>query len=145
MGVMAVLGGDALSPTRGQLTLLAAFAVAFGLAPTVGDIGSCGSPAADLDPASFAAARKGVDCQRCTECGLTTQTCRSACDPNAPGTAGWPTTCHPLLQDGEVCLRALLSASCGEYTSFVDDVAPTAPTECDFCRLVPESGAAGKP
>ena len=134
-----------MSPNRGPLALLAALALVFGMAPTVGDIGSCGSPATDLDPGSFAAGRKSVDCQRCTECRLSTQTCRNACDPNAPGTAGWPSTCHPLLQDGEVCLRALLSASCSDYASFVDDAAPTAPTECDFCRLVPESGATGKP
>jgi hypothetical protein len=123
-----------------MLSLLAILALVFGTAPTVGDIGSCGSAASDLDPAQFASARKDVDCRRCTECRLGTATCANACDPNAPGTAGWPSTCHPLLHDGEVCLRALLAASCGDYAAFVNDVAPTVPSECDFCRVVPESG-----
>ena len=123
-----------------MLLLVAVLALVFGAAPTVGDVGSCGSAASDLHPAPFAIARKEIDCRRCTECRLATQTCRSACDPNAPGTAGWPSTCHPLLHDGQVCLRALLAASCGDYAPFVDDVAATTPSECDFCRFVPESG-----
>jgi hypothetical protein len=134
-----------MSPSRSQLMLVAVLALAFGAAPTVGDVGSCGSPATDLDPGAFAASRKGIDCRRCTDCGLSTETCRNDCDPNASGTAGWPSMCHPLEHDGEVCLRALLAASCSSYASFVDDVAPTVPTECDFCRLVPESGVTGRP
>jgi hypothetical protein len=125
---------------RGELALACLLALGVGAAPTVGDIGSCGRAATDLDPQSFASARKELDCRRCTECGLRTQTCQNACDPNAPGDVGWPSTCHPLEHDGEVCLRALQAASCGDYAGFVDDIARTAPTECDFCRLVPEAG-----
>jgi hypothetical protein len=129
-----------VSVRRTELALAACLALVFGAAPTVGDVGSCGRTAADLDPQSFASARKDVDCGRCTECGLATQTCVGACDANAPGTAGWPPTCHPLQHDGEACLRALRAASCSDYTGFVDDVAPTLPTECDFCHLVPAAG-----
>jgi hypothetical protein len=131
--------------SRGSLILVAALALVFGAAPTVGDVGSCGSVASDLDPGQFAGDRKKVDCQRCSACGLTTMTCQNACDPNAPSPTGWPSTCHPLVHDGEVCVRALLASSCRDYAAFVDDVAPTVPTECDFCRLVPESGTAGEP
>jgi hypothetical protein len=125
---------------RGELAFAGLLALAFGAAPTVGDIGSCGRVAADLDAHSFARARKDVDCRRCTECGLTTQTCQNGCDPNAPSDVGWPSTCHPLEHDGEVCLRALQAATCSDYASFVDDLTRTAPTECDFCHLVPEAG-----
>ena len=124
-----------MSPNRGPLMLLAVLALVLGAGATVGDIGSCGSAAVDLDPDAFANARKNVDCKRCTECRINTETCKSACDANAPPTAGWPSTCHPLLQDGEVCLRALLAAHCSDYATFVNDAAPTVPTECDFCRL----------
>jgi hypothetical protein len=130
---------------RRDLALAGVLAVVFGAAPTVGDIGSCGQVATDLDEQSFAAARKQIDCQRCTGCGLTTQTCRNACDPTAPSNVGWPSTCHPLAHDGDVCLRALAAAGCGDYAAFVDDVAPTLPTECDFCHLVPPAPAAGDP
>jgi hypothetical protein len=115
-------------------------ALVFGAAPTVGDVGSCGTTASALDQASFAHARKTLDCQRCTACGLDTQTCRDACNPKAPGDVSWPSTCHPLLHDGEVCLDALQAAGCGDYASFVSDVAPTLPTECDFCHDLPEAG-----
>jgi hypothetical protein len=125
---------------RGELALAGLLALGVGAAPTVGDIGSCGRAATDLDARSFANARKELDCQRCTECGLDTQTCQNGCDPNVPSDVGWPSTCHPLEHDGEVCLRALQAASCADYASFVDDIARTVPTECDFCRLVPETG-----
>ena len=129
-----------MSIRRCELALAGALALVFGAGPTVGDIGSFGQAVTDLDPQSFAAARKNVDCQRCSECGLTDQTCRNACDPAAPGTAGWPLTCRPLQHDGEVCLRALQAASCREYARYVDDAAPTSPTECDFCHVIPEAG-----
>ncbi|HXN34033.1 MAG TPA: hypothetical protein VN894_19335 [Polyangiaceae bacterium] len=135
-----------MSIRRRDLVLAGAVALVFGAAPTVGDIGSCSQPVTDLDPQSFAVARKNVDCQRCTECALTDRTCRNACDPTAPGTAGWPVTCRPLEHDGEVCIRALQAASCSDYAGYVDDAAPTIPTECDFCHVVPEGGiAAGDP
>jgi len=117
-------------------------ALVFGAAPTVGDVGACGQQAVDLNMQLFASARKTNDCQRCTACGLATRTCTSACDPRSPSTAGWPSTCHPLSHDGDVCIRALQAASCGDYASFVDDSAPTVPSECDFCHLVPGSNAA---
>ena len=132
-----------MSVRRGELALAGLLALGVGTGTTVGDIGSCGRMATDLDQHSFAIARKDVDCQRCTECGLTTQICRNGCDPNAPSDVGWPSTCHPLEHDGEVCLRALQAASCSDYAGFVDDVARTVPTECDFCRLVPEGGVTG--
>jgi hypothetical protein len=47
--------------------------------------------------------------------------------------------CFPLVHDGEVCLNALRAASCNDYANYVDDLAPTVPTECNFCPL------AGKP
>jgi hypothetical protein len=127
---------------RRELAIAALLALGFGTAPTVGDVGSCGRTATDLDPPAFAAARKDVDCRRCTECGLRTQTCRSACDPKGVSEVGWPPSCHPLQHDGEVCLRALQAARCTDYGTFVQDVAPTLPTECDFCRIVPASAAA---
>jgi hypothetical protein len=115
----------------------------FGAGPTVGDIGSCGTPATLLDEATFAAQRKQLDCSRCGSCGLMTQTCANACNPQAPSTVGWPSTCQPLQHDGDVCMRALRAASCGDYASFVSDEAPTLPTECDFCRDLPEGGIFG--
>jgi hypothetical protein len=129
-----------MTPRRRVLGLTAVVTLVFSTGATVGDIGSCGDSATLLDGSTFAQARKQTDCQRCTECGITTRTCAGACDPGARPTAGWPSTCQPLRHDGDVCLRALLAASCTDYASFVSDVAPTLPTECDFCRDVPEGG-----
>jgi len=42
-----------------------------------------------------------------------------------------------------VCIDALQVASCGAYASYVSDTAPTVPTECDFCHVVPEGGVVG--
>ena len=134
-----------MSVRRREIALTALVAAVFGAGPTVGDIGSCGSVAQDLDEASFGKARKALDCDRCSECGLATQTCKSACDPSSPSTVAWPMTCHPLEHDGEVCLRALQAASCTAYARFVDDVAPTVPTECDFCHLDTDAGAGAVP
>jgi hypothetical protein len=39
----------------------------------------------------------------------------------------------PLVHDGEVCLRALDDAACEDYLEYMSDVAPTVPTECNFC------------
>lgn len=125
---------------RRELVVAAVLALVFGAAPTVGDIGSCGQKATPLDEAVFAAQRKELDCQKCTECGLTTQTCVDACDPSKPSDVGWPDTCFPLDHDGVVCIDALEAASCKAYASFVSDVAPTVPTECQFCLDVPEGG-----
>jgi hypothetical protein len=143
---MDFVGGVPVMVRRRELAVAAVLAVVFGAAPTVGDIGACGHAATALDLAGFARAKKQVDCQRCQDCGLTTQVCAAACDPSAPSSVVFPATCHPLEQDGEVCLRALSASSCGDYAGFVADAAPTEPTECDFCQLVPESGlAVGQP
>ncbi len=104
------------------------------LAPTTGDVGGCGATVTELDEARFARARKLVDCQRCTECGISSQRCVAACDPKAPNEVGFPPRCFPLLHDGEVCLDALLAASCGDYALYVDDSVRAIPTECEFCR-----------
>jgi hypothetical protein len=127
-----------MSVRRAEIALAGLLAVVFGAAPTVGDIGSCGRAATALDEQTFAEARKQVDCQFCTACKLSTQTCQNACDPAAPPDVAWPATCQPLEHDGQVCLRALQASSCAEYARFVDDVAPTEPTECDFCHLLSE-------
>jgi hypothetical protein len=125
---------------RTELAFAAVLALLFGAAPTVGDVGACGQKATPLDETLFVAQRKALDCQKCTECGLTTQTCIDACDPSKPGDVGWPDTCFPLDHDGVVCIDALEAASCKDYASFVSDVAPTIPTECQFCLDVPEAG-----
>jgi hypothetical protein len=125
---------------RKELAVAAALALVFGAAPTVGDIGSCGQAAAPLNEAVFAAQRKALDCQRCAQCALATQVCARACDPNAAGEVAFPATCFPLQHDGDVCLRALEAASCQDYGAFVSDVAPTVPSECDFCHVIPEGG-----
>ena len=107
-------------------------ALIFGVGATVGDIGSCGQSPEDLDAATFASARKTVDCERCTECALTTERCVAACSDAGP-TETFPPNCAPLYQDGVVCLRALLNASCSDYAQYVDDTERLVPTECQFC------------
>jgi hypothetical protein len=111
------------------LTMLVA--VVLGMGPTVGDIGSCGQAPDDLDPNTFFEIKSNVDCSRCQECGLRGQPCTSAC--NDPPPTSFPAGCHPFVHDGEVCLRALLHASCSDYESYVSETAPTAPSECQFC------------
>ena len=115
------------------LATTSVLALIFGVGATVGDIGSCGKSPEDLDASTFARARKNVDCERCTECGLTTQRCVAACADAAP-TDTFPPNCEPLYQDGLVCLRALLATSCGDYAQYVDDNVRLVPTECEFCR-----------
>jgi hypothetical protein len=119
---------------RRAIALTSAVALVFGVGASVGDIGSCGQAPEDLDAATFARARKTVDCERCTECGLSTQRCVQACDADAGVTETFPPLCAPLYQDGIVCLRALLSASCSDYAAYVDDTQRLVPTECQFCR-----------
>ena len=108
-------------------------ALVFGMGPTVGDIGSCNQEPNPLDPALFFVVKARIDCARCAECGLSSTPCRAAC-------AGPPQTsflrgCRPLVHDGEVCLHALLHASCDDYVSYTDESRPTAPSECQFCPL----------
>jgi hypothetical protein len=109
-------------------------ALIFGAAPTVGDTGSCGKTARDIDEARFASARKRLDAQRCQACGITSSRCAAARDPNVPSDVGFPPTCLPLWHDAEVCLDALAAASCGDYARFVADDQRLVPSECDFCR-----------
>ncbi len=123
-----------MTASRAQLAVLAAVAIFFCAAPTVGDVGGCGKTATALDEGQFGQARKRADCRRCGECGLTTARCVRACDARAPSDVVFPATCHPLYHDGEVCLDALLAAACGDVATFVSDEAPLTPSECDFCR-----------
>lgn len=102
-------------------------------APVPGDIGSCGQEAQELDPALFFRAKKAVDCDRCSSCAFLSETCRAACDRSVAWETEFPEGCLPLVHDGEVCLRALLYASCAEYGTYVDDDRPEAPSECNFC------------
>ena len=108
-------------------------AIVFGMGPTVGDIGSCNQEIDPLDPAAFFAVKARIDCTRCAECGLSGKTCQTAC--TAPSLTSFLRGCRPLVHDGEVCLHALLHASCDDYASYTDDSRPTAPSECQFCPL----------
>jgi hypothetical protein len=104
----------------------------FTAAPTAGDIGSACQPEDDLDPARFFALRKAIDCERCGACGLTTTPCSRACASGA-SVKDFPRGCAPVEHDGEVCLDALLVASCTDYAAFMSDEGQLIPTECDFC------------
>ncbi len=127
-----------MRPTWKLLLLVLAVA-----APTAGDLGSCGQPAAELDPAIFFYEKALIDCQKCSRCVLGTAACERAC--TAPPASEFEAGCYPLVHDGEVCLNALDAAPCDEYASYVDDVAPTTPTECNFCPLSERLGSGGAP
>ena len=101
-------------------------------APTAGDVGSCSEPAEDLDAGKFFAKKRGIECARCSECGVATRACGAACAPGG-GADAFPEGCYPLIHDGEVCLNALDAASCGDFAETMSDTAPTVPTECNFC------------
>jgi hypothetical protein len=120
---------------RLEILVLGLLAGLFCAAPVPGDVGGCGQPTQTLDPGVFFATKKTIDCDRCRECDQTTQTCGRACDTSEPVPETFPEGCVPLVHDGEVCLRALLAASCDDYASYVDDRAPSAPTECNFCPV----------
>jgi len=122
----------------GAKLALVFFAVA---APTVGDIGSCGQPVAELDPVIFFFKKASIDCQQCQRCAFVTKACDRACG-DAPATS-FEENCYPLVHDGEVCLNALEATACADYAAFVDDDAPTTPTECNFCPLSERPGAGG--
>lgn len=115
---------------RGLTTVVAVLLCA---APVPGDIGSCGQPIQRLDAGRFFSAKNVVDCRRCTECDVPSATCEHACDGEAAPASTFPTGCVPLVHDGEVCLRALLYASCDDYAGYMDDESPLVPTECNFC------------
>ena len=97
-------------------------------------------PEAGLDTTAYVLARKDQDCERCRECGIGSQRCVRACTPAAAPDTNVPGTCRPLRHDGEVCLRALAAASCDDYAGYVADFAPATPTECQFCKEVPQGG-----
>jgi hypothetical protein len=109
-------------------------AVLFCAAPVPGDIGGCAQARQELDPDRFFGAKAYIDCQRCGECGLRTQACAQACAGGVPNRV-FPSDCRPLVHDGQVCLRALQSASCDDYGNYASDTSPTVPTECDFCPI----------
>jgi hypothetical protein len=123
---------------------VAALVFAATAAPTAGDIGGCGQEAVLLDAARFFEIKQVVDCERCTECALFTRACDRACGLTRIE-GSFPEGCFPLVHDGEVCVRALESASCSDYADFVADASPSIPTECDFCPVDeagrPRSGA----
>lgn len=108
--------------------------LALAMAPTAGNIGSCGQEAILLGDEEFFAAKQSVDCVSCTECGLATLACQRAC-ADEPVVGSFPEGCAPLVHDGEVCLDALSASSCDEYTRFMADQGATIPTECNFCPL----------
>lgn len=116
-----------------QQLALAALALVLCTAPTPGDIGGCGQRAQELDPETFFSSKEAIDCQHCDECGLSTKSCKNACESPASYPTSFPDRCLPLVHDGEVCLRVLINASCGDYAQYMRDDSPTVPTECNFC------------
>jgi hypothetical protein len=121
-----------LARERGKLGFFA-LVLLFCTAPTPGDGGGCGQQPAELDPGVFFASKASIDCQRCDECNLTSVSCESACNVPESYPSTFPDNCVPLVHDGEVCLRALLHASCGDSASYMNDSSPSVPTECNFC------------
>lgn len=118
---------------RLQRVLLGVVLLVFCAAPTPGDIGGCGQSPDLLDAETFFGNKKRIDCERCLDCGLASDACVAACDAQASFPSSFPEDCVPLVHDGEVCLRALQHASCGDYESFMDDQSPQTPSECEFC------------
>jgi hypothetical protein len=106
-------------------------------APVPGDIGACGQPVQRLDPGRFFTAKRNIDCDKCSSCGLESMACSAACGKAPLALSSFPKDCVPLVHDGEVCLRKLLESACDDYARYVDDDAPTVPSECDFCPSEP--------
>ena len=135
---MNVLRALARRVAKGSLPLaVALFSLIFCAAPTPGDVGGCGQKPAELDPVTFFSSKEAIDCQRCGECSIQTRACEKACTDPASYPSTFPALCLPLVHDGEVCLRVLLHASCADYAAYMDDRAPQAPTECNFCPEPP--------
>lgn len=126
--------------TAANKRLLAVVLLLCCAAPTAGDIGSCGQDPEQLDPVKFFDQKGGIDRSRCSECGIESARCqaRLAGEPEA---SEFPADCFPLVHDGEVCLAVLLDADCDDYESYMRDLGPTVPTECNFCP--PRAGGAG--
>lgn len=112
---------------------LACLALLLCMASTPGDVGGCGQKPAELDAPTFFASKANLDCQRCDECRLVRASCTNACQFPESYPAAFPDQCEPFVHDGEVCLRALLYASCDDYASYMSDTRPSVPTECNFC------------
>ncbi|WP_437910446.1 hypothetical protein WME95_22080 [Sorangium sp. So ce327] len=120
-------------PRAKEIAGVAALLLFVGIAPVVGDIGSCGQAPEELDPYKFFALKAQIDCARCDECGLLTRACDAACAFEAAPEL--PAGCYPLVHDGEVCLHKLKFASCDEYRGHMADEGASTPTECNFCPL----------
>lgn len=125
--------------TPGRVFRLAITLLFFAAAPTAGDIGSCGQAPDEVDPTKFFTAKELLDCEKCRACGILTDACIRACEP-ALDISEFPASCYPLVHDGEVCLNALRAADCSSYDRYMDDVAPTLPTECNFCPPCDDGG-----
>lgn len=125
-----------MKPTtpRSLQLVLAVIAVVFCAGPVPGDVGGCGQDAQELDPETFFWTKQDIECRRCGECGIATKACQRACGDQLVQSA-FPEDCVPLVHDGEVCLRALDYGGCGDYEGYMSDVAPTTPTECNFCPV----------
>ena len=83
------------------------------MAPTVGDIGGCGTRGDRARSRSLRERAKGGGLRALQGVrALGAARCERACDPNAAPGDELPPTCRPLFHDGEVCLRALRAASC---------------------------------
>jgi hypothetical protein len=111
---------------------LSAIALMFCAAPVPGDVGGCGQAPSALDRQQFFESKRALDCVRCSECDVLSKRCEQACSAEPPAEE-LPPGCDPLEHDGDVCLRALLDASCEEYRTFLRDTGAETPTECNFC------------
>jgi hypothetical protein len=94
-------------------------------------VGGCGEPARDLDPTVFFLSKRGIECQRCDECGIRSAACQEACGDGAIPN-DFPAGCFPLVHDGTVCLRAITQSSCAAHRRAMG-VPPLVPGECNFC------------
>lgn len=133
-GSWTARGAAFLFLSRVTRVVLGFVVLAFCAAPVPGDVGGCGQNAEPLDPERFFIAKANADCDRCRDCGLETTRCTQACGPGLVESE-FSEGCVPLVHDGEVCLRALLEASCDDYRTYVRDLSPSAPTECNFCPV----------
>lgn len=112
--------------------LIGFLALAFCAAPVPGDVGGCGQDAQELDPETFFWSKQRSECERCQACEVGTKACARACQDTLVQSE-FPRDCVPLVHDGEVCLRVLQAASCSELRTYMNDDAPSIPTECNFC------------
>jgi hypothetical protein len=130
-------GQEGAGQSRWLKAALGFVVLAFCAAPVPGDVGGCGQDPQALDPPTFFASIQYTECKQCGDCGIRSTACERACGSTLVQ-SDFPEDCAPLVHDGEVCLRALERASCGDFRDYMSDDAPTTPTECNFC---PASGA----